>query len=191
MLLSHFSCLPNWCHVQVFPTSATWQRPRPSAGRISCNVLSMNFIVLFATIMCQIRQLFSSCKNSIFGVEDRQRPKASRFSRIARIIRLRQYDAEFINQMGSLASNISIANMPHTRANQIPTPSIPFRMGIRLIAISEPAPWNLEVGSVPGPKLEARRLINFCAKFVRSLCEVSAKLFHPSLRFKFALVVVI
>jgi hypothetical protein len=94
MLLSHFSCLPNWCHVQVFPTSATWQRPRPSAGRISCNVLSMNFIVLFATIMCQIRQLFSSCKNSIFGVEDRQRPKASRFSRIARIIRLRQSDGQ-------------------------------------------------------------------------------------------------
>lgn len=119
--------------------------------------------------MCQIRQLFSSCKNSIFGVEDRQRPKASRFSRIARIIRLRQYDAEFINQMGSLASNISIANMPHTRANQIPTPSIPFRMGIRLTAHQRAGPWNLEVGPYRARKLEARRLINFCAKFVQSL----------------------
>lgn len=72
-------------------------------------------------------------------------------------------------KMGSLASNISIANMPHTRANQILIPFIPFRMGIRLTAISEPGPWNLEVDPVPGPKLEARRLINFCAKSPQNL----------------------
>src|SRR5271156_1134104 len=93
---------------------------------------------------------------------DQQRQKASRFSRIARIIRLRQYDAEFINQMGmGLASNISIANMPHTRANQIPIPSIPFRMGIRLTAISEPVP---EVGPYRGRSQGLGDLINFCAK---------------------------
>lgn len=118
------------------------QRPRPSAGRISCNVLSMNFIVLLQR-SCAKPPVVFLLQNSIFAVGDQQRQKASRFSRIARIIRLRQYDAEFINQMGSLASSISIANMPHTRANQIPTPSIPFRMGIRLNAHQRAGPWNL------------------------------------------------
>ena len=52
----------------------------------------------------------------------------------------------------SLASNISIANMPHTRTNQILTQFIPFLHGeIRLTAISDPVPGGW---SVPGPKLD-------------------------------------
>jgi len=46
-----------------------------------------------------------------------------------------------------------------------------------------PGPWRLV-----RPGAEARRLINFCAKFVR---KFSAETFHASLRFEFALVVVI
>jgi hypothetical protein len=159
MLLSHFSCVRigvmcsghtnrKWSNFKSFLVylrrQPLWQRPRPVSGK---DIMQCTFHELHCP-SCNDhvpnRQLFSSC-NSIFAVEDRQRQKASRFSRIARIIRLRQYDAEFINQMGSLTSNISIANMPHTRANQIPTSSIPFRMGIRLTAISEPVPgiWRL------------------------------------------------
>jgi hypothetical protein len=70
-------------------------------------------------------------------------PKGVTFHVSPEIIGLRQYDAEFINQMGSLASNISIANMPHARANQILTPSIPFRMGTRAHSHQRARPWNL------------------------------------------------
>ena len=49
-----------------------------------------------------------------------------------------------------LTPNISIANMPQTRANQIPIHSSLFRMGIRLTTISEAAPGMLEVGPYRG-----------------------------------------
>src|SRR5277367_3558326 len=103
---------------------------------------------------------------------DQQRQKASRLSRIARIIRLRQYDAEFINQMGHGAHVKYLNSKYASYACQSDSDSIYplFAWEFGLTAISEPAPGGW---SEPGPKLEARRLINF----VRSYAKFSAEPF--------------
>ena len=63
---------------KVFPrlptTSTTWQRPCPSAGRISCNVLFHQLHCPLATIMCQT----ASCKiqYSLWGIGNAKRHHA-------------------------------------------------------------------------------------------------------------------
>lgn len=65
--------------------------------------------------------------------------------------------------------------MPHARANQILTPSIPFRIGIRAHSHQRARPWNL---GLVRTRAEARGwTVN--QLFVRSCARVSAE---PSLQ---------
>ena len=141
--------LSNWCHVQwtcepkvggVLQAFFLVCLRRSTTPVSKKDIMQCTFHELhcpLATIMCQTVSCFLVAKFNIHcGISNAK--KASRFSRIARIIRLGQYMPNPSIKMGSLTSDISIANMPHTRANQILIPFIPFRMGIRLTAISEP-----------------------------------------------------
>ena len=121
--------------------------------------------------MCQIRQLFSSCKNSIFGVEDRQRAKGVtlftyRPNNKAPAIRCRIYQSDGQSRVEYLNSKYASYACQSDSDSIYPL----FAWEFGLTAISEPAPGGW---SEPGPKLEARRLINF----VRSYAKFSAEPF--------------
>jgi hypothetical protein len=139
---------------------------------------------LLVTIMCQTASCFLVAKFNIRCGDRQGRGGITLFTyrpnNKGPAIRCRIHQSDGM----SLASNISIANMPHTRTNQILTQFIPFSAwGNSAHCHQRPGPWRLV-----RPGAEARRLINFCAKFVR---KFSAETFHASLRFEFALVVVI
>lgn len=163
------------------------RQPRPSAGKISCDVLSMKLHCPLATIMCQTVSCFLSLQSSIFAVGDRHRSKGVtlftyRPNNKAPAIRCRIYQSDGQSRVEFLNSKYA------SYACQLDSDSIcPFsQWGIRLTTISEPVPgiWRLVRTGAEATGWAINQLL---CEIVRSLCRT----FHTSLRFKFALAVVI
>jgi hypothetical protein len=144
----------NWCHIQwTYESIVEGQRPRPVSRKDFMQCTFHELHCPLATIMCQTTSCFLVAKSNIH-CGDRQGQRGItlftyRPNNKAPAIRCRIHQLDGIG----LASNISIANMPHKRANQIPTPFIPFSHGE--FGSLPSASRSLEFGgwSVSGPKL--------------------------------------